>query len=66
MEQPSLDDMQPRERIQQTLAPRLISEPLQSKVALDLADGQLTLVPQNTAPTKTYEVIIELNLKNPA
>ncbi len=66
MEQPSLDDRQPRDRIQETLAPRLISEPLQSKVAADLLDRTLTSLAPDPTPAKTYEVIIELNLKNAA
>jgi hypothetical protein len=56
-----------RQEIQKTLAPRLISEPLKSKIdsellrRRDLSAAGL----QPPVPESFYEVIIELNLNNP-
>jgi subtilisin family serine protease len=52
-----------RQQIEQTLAPRLISEPLKSKIEQDLSG----LAPEpGYAPGEfPWEIIIELNLNNP-
>lgn len=66
MEEDSPSDTQRRREIQETLAPRLISEPLKSKI-----DGELhsrdakSLVAASTSSSMLYEVIIEVNLNNP-
>jgi serine protease AprX len=52
-----------RQQIEQTLAPRIISEPLKSKIDQELS-GQAPVA--GYAPGQVpYEVIIELNLNNP-
>jgi hypothetical protein len=52
-----------RREIRDTIRPRLISEPLKSKVDPDLFEPDGT--PRQTLPNTRYEVIIELNLKSP-
>jgi subtilisin family serine protease len=54
---------QRRRVIQDTLAPRIVSEPLKTKIETELRDRSTDLNRQ-TAPT-SYEVIIEINLNNP-
>jgi serine protease AprX len=66
VEEDSLLDNQRREEIQETLAPRLISEPLKSKIDQELSrlDGKAFNASAASSPI-SYEVIIEVNLNNP-
>jgi serine protease AprX len=66
VEEDSLLDNQRREEIQETLAPRLISEPLKSKIDQELTrlDGKAFNASAASSPI-SYEVIIEVNLNNP-
>src|ERR1700732_3218237 len=53
--------------IRQTLQTRLISEPLRTKIDADLASRDVVIAEGAVAAVPTrYEVIIELNLNNPA
>ena len=52
-----------RQEIAQTLAPRLISEPLKSKIERELNSPAIFAL--NAGESVGYEVIIELNLNNP-
>jgi subtilisin family serine protease len=55
-----------RTEIQQTLAPRLISEPLKSKIDQELkGTGGQPAAAQTPRPPTFFEVIIEVNLNNP-
>lgn len=55
-----------RAQIEQTLAPRLISEPLKGKLEKELADRE-RLASSGEAPSaeRPYEVIIQINYKSP-
>jgi serine protease AprX len=56
-----------RAEIRQTLQTRLISEPLRTKIDADLASRDVVIAEGAVAAVPTrYEVIIELNLNNPA
>ncbi|MBA3916541.1 MAG: hypothetical protein H0X25_22385, partial [Acidobacteriales bacterium] len=63
VEEDSLIDNERRNEIQETLAPRLISEPLKSKIDRELS-GLAARSTLASSPTY-YEVIIEVNLNNP-
>ena len=66
MEEDSLSDSQRRQEIQETLAPRLISEPLKSKIDRELSSLHAKPSIAAAAPSPiSYEVIIEVNLNNP-
>jgi serine protease AprX len=66
VEEDSLSDTQRRQEIQETLAPRLISEPLKSKIDRELSrfNAKPSIITSAYSPI-SYEVIIEVNLNNP-
>jgi serine protease AprX len=60
----TVSSSQRRQEIRDTLAPRVISEPLKSKIETELRVRAATDLARQAVP-KSYEVIIEINLNNP-